>query len=374
MYFKVSLKFRIGFQSILILTFLFCNGQAIEAQNIQWKHLATDQGDIPLPWKSTEQTAALIADLDKDGLNDFVMTCRKQAPAIVWYQRKSNGWTKYIVEDQLLSIEAGGVAYDIDGDGDLDLVFGGDSQSSNLWWWENPYPQMNFHWKRHLIKSEGSTQHHDQAIGKLKHDEKVELVFWNQGNKTLYMAEMPGDRKKDNWEYKTIYRSQPEDEKHGTYVEGTALGDIDGDGYTDIIAGMPGSSMTRKNQVSKPFILPRQPAVWPQANSSPGRHCKSWSLQVTDKDLSNGTSPQVTKDPVSWIGHDLAGRNLTHGHSLQVADINGDGNLDIFVAEMAKWTESKTDPDNPAAEAFIFTVMVRAVLRKPHFPKSSRIS
>jgi hypothetical protein len=39
---------------------------------------------------------------------------------------------------------------------------------------------------------------------------------------------------------------------------------------------------------------------------------------------------------------------VIHGHSLQVADIDGDGNLDIFAAEMAKWTENRLDPDNPA--------------------------
>ena len=59
-------------------------------------------------------------------------------------------------------------------------------------------------------------------------------------------------------------------------------------------------------------------------------------------------------DSKSWIGHDLVGRTMIHPHSLQVADIDGDGNLDIFVAEMAKWTESKKEPDNPKAQAFIF--------------------
>jgi len=45
---------------------------------------------------------------------------------------------------------------------------------------------------------------------------------------------------------------------------------------------------------------------------------------------------------------------MIHGHSLQVADIDGDGNLDIFTAEMAKWTESSKTPDNPNATAWIF--------------------
>ena len=49
-------------------------------------------------------------------------------------------------------------------------------------------------------------------------------------------------------------------------------------------------------------------------------------------------NPLETKN---WVGHDLVGRTMIHPHSLQVADIDGDGNLDIFVAEMAKWTESK---------------------------------
>jgi sugar phosphate isomerase/epimerase len=47
-------------------------------------------------------------------------------------------------------------------------------------------------------------------------------------------------------------------------------------------------------------------------------------------------------------------RDVIHGHSLQIADIDGDGNLDIFAAEMAKWTESRPNSDNPNAVAWIF--------------------
>jgi hypothetical protein len=42
---------------------------------------------------------------------------------------------------------------------------------------------------------------------------------------------------------------------------------------------------------------------------------------------------------------------MIHGHSLQLADIDGDGNLDIFAAEMAKWQEQKIEPDHPDATA-----------------------
>ena len=54
---------------------------------------------------------------------------------------------------------------------------------------------------------------------------------------------------------------------------------------------------------------------------------------------------------LSLTGHDLLDRDMIHGHSLCVADIDGDGNLDIFAAEMAKWSEASKDPDNPNATA-----------------------
>src|SRR5438046_592463 len=59
-------------------------------------------------------------------------------------------------------------------------------------------------------------------------------------------------------------------------------------------------------------------------------------------------------DPKSWAGHDLVGRDVIHGHSLQVADIDGDGHRDIFAAEVAKWSESGPDPDNPPAKGRLF--------------------
>lgn len=88
----------------------------------------------------------------------------------------------------------------------------------------------------------------------------------------------------------------------------------------------------------------------------------------------DGTGPlkwyECTGDPTdskSWVGHDLAGRDMIHPHSLQVADIDGDGNLDIFCAEMAKWSEGRKDPDNPAAKAYLFYGDGQGNFRKTEF-------
>src|SRR5262245_5933515 len=116
---------------------------SVSGAELKWKHLSSTTGDLPVPGTSTEQTGALIVDLDKDGTNDFVLSFRKVAPALVWYRRTGIGWDRYVLDPSFLTVEAGGAVYDIDGDGDPDIVFGGDWQSSEVWWWENPYPNFD---------------------------------------------------------------------------------------------------------------------------------------------------------------------------------------------------------------------------------------
>jgi hypothetical protein len=110
---------------------------------------------------------APVFDIDKDGVNDFVITERTVAPSVVWYRRGPNGWTHYVIEAEPLHIEAGTTFADVDGDGDLDLVAGGDYKSNEVWWWENPYPNYNPNvpWKRHVIKNSMGAKHHDLAFG-----------------------------------------------------------------------------------------------------------------------------------------------------------------------------------------------------------------
>ena len=138
-----------------------------QTQTPSWNHLSTEQEDLPLPGSSQEQTASLVLDIDRDGLNDFVIGSRQQGSSLVWYRRNPKGWDKYPIENQTLPIEAGGAFEDIDGDGDLDLLFGADWTNKQLWWWENPYPnyQPNTPWQRYEIKNSGANQHHDQIFG-----------------------------------------------------------------------------------------------------------------------------------------------------------------------------------------------------------------
>jgi hypothetical protein len=344
----------------------------VSAADLQWKHLSSSTGDLPLPGTSTEQTGALIADLDKDGTNDFVISFRKVGPALVWYRRTGTGWERYVLDPSFLTVEAGGAVYDIDGDGDPDIVFGGDWQSSEVWWWENPYPHFdpNVPWKRHLIKKDGATQHHDQVFGDFLGTGKPQLAFWNQGAKKIFIAPIPADpRNTETWDAIEIFSGEAgEAGKSGfKYPEGMAAFDIDGDGKVDLLAG----NLWFKHRQGKTFEPIQFATIGGRVAAGKFKPGKTAQIVIAPGD---GVGPlrwyECTGNPESakdWVGHDLLDRDMVHGHSLQVADIDGDGNLDIFTAEMAKWSERKTEPDNPGATAWIFFGDGRGQFRKTVF-------
>ncbi len=331
--------------------------------DLQWRHLSSKNGDLPVPGESQQQTAVVVLDADKDGVNDFIIGFRQKPPALVWYRRGADGWTRYVIEKEFLTIEAGGAVCDIDGDGDQDVVFGGDWQSKQLWWWENPHPNYdpNVPWKRHLIKNGGATQHHDQTFGDFIGTGKPQLAFWNQGAKTIFLADIPPNpREAESWRCTPIFSGQA-GEGAGRYAEGMTAADVDRDGRVDLLAGNCWFKYQGGTQSDPAFVKFKaikiaevggllcvgqlKPGKYPQIVISPG----------------DGIGPlrwyECTGNPEdssAWLGHDLLDRKVIHGHSLQVADINGDGHLDILCAEMAKWSEKKTEPDNPDATIWIF--------------------
>jgi FG-GAP-like repeat len=343
---------------IFILTLAFALGRA-GAENsrpphpsIRWVHLSSKNGDLPIPNSGSQQTASLVLDIDKDGVNDFVTTERTAAPAAVWFRRTANGWTRYVIEGGPLHIEAGGAFADIDGDGDLDVVFGGDWKSNQVWWWENPYPNFDpkIPWKRHLIKNSGATQQHDELFADLNGDGKPELVFWNQGANALYLAHIPADpRTSGPWPLTEIFHS-------ASKSEGLAAVDVDGDGRLDLIAG---GRWLRNEGGDKftPYVIDDSMRDARAAAGQLVRGGRPEVVFVVGDGVSRLKWYQAVGDPrhpASWKAHDLLGHDVIHGHSLRLADVNGDGNLDIFCAEMGKWTEKSARPDNPNPHMWLF--------------------
>lgn len=314
------------------------------AQEYQWTHLSSVQGDLEVPNSGNQQTASCVFDVDRDGINDFFITERTNAPAVVWYRKVDSGWERHIVEPEAMLIEAGSAYEDIDGDGDLDVVFGGEARSNQVWWWENPYPDYDpeKRWRRHIIKKSGGTKHHDQLFGDFDGDGENELVFWNQGSQTLFIAEKPVDPiNTEEWDLQVVYKyytdSQPEQLGQEGYPgwkgihehEGLAKADIDGDGTDDIVGGgrwfKYNDGEWQENLIDPAYTFTR---------SAGGQLVKGGRPEVLLV-VGDGVAPLMLYEyrDGTWFGKELV-PELDNGHTLDIVDFNEDGNLDIFLGEM----------------------------------------
>jgi hypothetical protein len=223
------------------------------------------------------------------------------------------------------NLEAGGLVLDITGNGRLDVVAGQQIGGNKLYWFECP-PEPRHLWTKHVIEDRFN-KYHDQAAGDVDGDGEPELVVLSQGSRILVYYDIPPDPHVSPWprEYCHVIAEGLVD------VEGLAIVDLDGDGHSEVIAG---SNIFRPGAIfGEPWRVESFASDFVKTRVAVADLDGDGRLEIVICEGESHPGRLAWCAPPKWEPHILRD-DLFHPHSLEIADFNGDGLLDIFVAEM----------------------------------------
>ena len=302
---------------------------AVNAGGFSFRHHFIDDA---LPGSAWGQTA--LVDLDRDGDLDFITG--KAGGDIRWYEfTAEKTWKLHIIGKESPS-EVGGAALDVDRDGRIDFVAGGA-------WYQQPKQPKAVPWPRHVFDAKLRAVH-DIAAADLDGDGREEVIMMSDRHDLRYYK-IPSSGAADTWTMHKVWSA---------VHAGLAAGDIDGDGDIDLVRSdiwLENVNQGKKWNVHKFCGIPwadRQKGTFLYLAcisrvvdiNGDGR----MDIVLTEAEFRGARIAwfQGPEDPkkVPWKHHILPHSDKEQRgpyHSLQVADFDSDGDMDIFSGEMERF-------------------------------------
>lgn len=298
-----------------------------------------------------------VCDVNKDGLMDLVVLKQSRTYGLVspgwlgWYEASEGGktWTKHLIEENDLYGSGDMDAGDIDGDGDIDiLAFEADETSKDtiakMFWHENLGDSKI--WKKHFIDYNPEFVK-DVELADFNGDGKLEIVTITFGwHNTLEIHRMESP---DKW-VKTVSM------KITNLHEGMDVGDIDGDGDLDVATcgywlENPGDNSASWNL----FVINDKwhnqgDSIFEWRKNGTKTFCIDINNDKKSEIFISHSEANVDGYPVAWyeaanpkesFTEHVIAPDFRHCHTLQVFDMDLDGDLDVVTGEIPEHPTQK---------------------------------
>jgi hypothetical protein len=355
---RTLLKILWGFISSLMAV------TAFSAQPLEFRKLTLDP--------SFYAEGAAYADINRDGHNDIVA-------GPYWYEgpdftQRHEIYPPVAIDPHLYSANFFAFASDFNGDGWPDvLVFGFPGKDAS--WYENP-KNARTAWARHVVLNEVSNE--SPAFAQLVANGPRGIVCANGGR---YGWAAPADKAHADkpWIFHPI--SAPSG-KIGPYTHGLGIGDVNGDGRNDVLdytgwweqpASLAGDPVWARHEFGSPTGRRGGAQMYAAdltgdglADVISGHDAHGYGLSwFEQKRGSDGTVTWRERPVLATKGDEkIKGVQFSQVHAIAVADMDGDGRLDI-VAGKRWWAHGDHGDVEPNAPAVLY------VFRQARLPDGS---
>lgn len=246
---------------------------------------------------------------------------------LFWYENP--GWERHAIGD-IPHLDVGCALGDIDGDGRVDVLVGQGIHYNGVYWFEQP-EEPREPWTPHLI-TDRFEKYHDLAVGDVDDDGDPEVVGLSQRSGVVFYYDIPSDPTDGPWPDANCHVVDGDSDAEGVWI-----GDVDDDGRTELVVGTDVYHRDEANEWRAESVA----TGWDDVRVAVGDVDGDGSPEIV---LAEGDSPTYGTHPgrvawfdkqgETWVPSVLAS-NLFCPHSLQLADFNGDGRLDVYAAEMS---------------------------------------